>query len=163
MFDKQFKQKKHRTKSEFEIHDKFTKQVVGMRRGKQFDFVKIKYPEAEDKLRSNKVTVPKSKRSSSSSESLSQDFSDNSSEIDSPKPWEKALRTGEETPFMGPKSILKSNQNEHEYGGSARSLRSLRSRTHYDERSLSFDGKFILLILASTIYRLSNFCKKTRT
>ena len=38
-----------KTKSENEQHDEFTKKVIGMRRGKQFDFVKMERPEPEDR------------------------------------------------------------------------------------------------------------------
>ena len=31
-----------------EKHEKFTKQIVGLRRGKQYDFVKIENPEADE-------------------------------------------------------------------------------------------------------------------
>lgn len=36
-------------KTQEEVHDKFTRKVVGLRRGKQFDFVKIDRPEYQDK------------------------------------------------------------------------------------------------------------------
>ena len=109
MFEQNFKRKEHRTKSEFEIHDKFTKQVVGMRRGKQFDFVKIKNPEAEDKLKSKKLKAPNSKRNSSTSKSLSQDFSFESSDLENSNPWEQPFKTDAATPLIYPKSILKTN------------------------------------------------------
>ena len=43
--EKQQKSKKKSKKTEAEIHQKLSRQIVGMRRGKQFDFTKLDNPD----------------------------------------------------------------------------------------------------------------------
>ena len=85
-----------KAKSAFERHDKFTKQVVGLRRGKQFDFVTLKQKISLDKpvdKEEPEEVIDQGATTKSIVTSLTEDSSVNSSELSSVASLEDVTNT----------------------------------------------------------------------